>query len=94
MRLAMALGRTVEELGESMDSSEFTAWLAREALEPLPDPWLQTGIQTAAAVNLWAKKRTKPTDFMPVRKRPRPRMSGAQMARAMANIPGVTRTYG
>jgi len=47
--------------------------MAYDAIEPLPDPWLQTGIGCAVECNLLShgKRRYKPQDFMPVkRKRP------------------------
>jgi hypothetical protein len=47
-RLALALGRTVEELGRELSSAEFTEWLAFYELEPFGQTWHQTA--TAAAV--------------------------------------------
>jgi hypothetical protein len=85
MRLALALGCTLGELGARMTSEEFTRWLAFDDLEPLPQPWLQTGVVAATTANSFRGK-GKPaqaTDFMPVRRRRTPRQSPKQMMAIM-----------
>lgn len=42
MRLALALGRSVKELLETVDSQELSEWAAFDQIYPLPNPWLQT----------------------------------------------------
>lgn len=64
-RLALALGRTVRELLDGLDSAELSEWLAYMQLEPLPDPWYQTGLMCAVMTRIWTKGRPHPQDFMP-----------------------------
>jgi hypothetical protein len=60
----------VRDLLVSLDSVELSEWVAFDRLEPLPDPWLQTGIECAASVNVMGPKSpAKPADFMPVERR-------------------------
>lgn len=40
--LALALGKGVRELLETMDSREISEWWAFHKIHPLPDPWTQT----------------------------------------------------
>ncbi len=79
-RLALSLGMTVGELLDRMDSAELTEWMAYNQLEPLPDPWLQTGISTSMMVNLWSKTRCKPEDFIPRARRSRRQSVEDQLA--------------
>ena len=64
-RLALQLGRTVKELGDSLDCAEFAEWVAFWSIEPFGDLWRQTGsiCCTTALVN--GNKFSKPEDFMP-----------------------------
>ena len=62
--------KTVAELGRDADSAELSEWVAFDRIWPLPDPWLQTGVQASLAANLGKSprdhKRYKPSDFMPL----------------------------
>ena len=64
-RLALKLGKTVKELGDSLDVKEFAEWVAFWTCEPWGDDWRQTGsiCCTTALVN--GNKFSKPEDFMP-----------------------------
>jgi hypothetical protein len=42
LRLALALGRSVKELLNTVDSEELSEWAAFDQIYPLPNPWLQT----------------------------------------------------
>lgn len=42
MRLALALGRSVKELLNTVDSEELSEWAAFDQIYPLPNQWLQT----------------------------------------------------
>jgi hypothetical protein len=73
MKLALALGRTLEELGETMSAAEFGLWCELNQQEP----WeytkadILTGVQCATIANYAGKMRKKdskpavPSDFMP-----------------------------
>ena len=73
MSLALAMGRTLQELGESMTADEFGLWLALYRV----DPWgeqradLRAGIVASTVANYAGMQRSKsagaakPTDFMP-----------------------------
>lgn len=72
MRLCLALGRTLAELGRSMSAAEFGEWVAYDRVEGVPWPWLQSGINAATVANSVPRKGGKtfrPSDFMPVRRR-------------------------
>jgi hypothetical protein len=59
----------VGQLEAEMSSVELSEWLAFDRIEPLPDPWRQTGLACAVTANLWTKgKRHQPEDFIPARK--------------------------
>lgn len=64
-RLALKLGKTVKELGDSLDCAEFAEWVAFWSIEPFGDEYRQTGsiCCTTALVN--GNKFSKPEDFMP-----------------------------
>lgn len=72
-RLALALGRTVEELGRTMTAAEFSDWQRYAAAEPFGEQRadLRAGIVAAAVANYAGKMRREglppavPTDFMP-----------------------------
>lgn len=73
MTLALAMGRTLGELGESMTADEFGLWLALYQV----DPWgeqradLRAGIVASTVANYAGMARSKsagaakPSDFMP-----------------------------
>jgi len=42
MRLALALGRSVKELLNTVDGEELSEWAAFDQIYPLPNSWLQT----------------------------------------------------
>lgn len=71
---------TVGELLDRMDSAELTEWMAYNQLEPLPDPWYQTGLTTSMMVNLWSKTRSRPEDFIPAPRRRRRQTVEEQLA--------------
>lgn len=63
---------TVGELGQRMSSRELSEWMAYDAIEPIGNSWMQTGMvaATIANVNRDPKKRPspyQPEDFMPER---------------------------
>lgn len=80
MDLALALGRTLEELGESMSAAEFSMWIARNAKAPIGARRgdLQAGVIAATIANYAGRMRGKdappatPLDFMPLEQRPEP----------------------
>lgn len=73
MKLALAMGRTLQELSETMTSQEFGLWAALYS----EDPWdtirqdINTGIIAAAIANSAGKiipkgkPPAKPADYMP-----------------------------
>lgn len=93
MRLALTMGRTCEEIGESMSAEELTDWIALDRVWPLPDPWRQAGTIAAVIANSLTKgRRWKPEDFIPRARPPQKRMSNAQIQAALAGVPGIKRT--
>ncbi len=90
MRLAVAFGMSAYDVGEYVSAPELTDWLARQRVEPLPDPWYQTGVLAAANAALWRKGRgAAPEDFIPYARAPLPAQSVAGMMEAMASLPMV-----
>ena len=65
MRLALKMGRTVQELEYSMSSVEFSQWLAFYDLEPFGPQaeGLQLGIIAALINNITSKNQRQPSDF-------------------------------
>lgn len=59
------LGKTVEELGRSMSSTELSEWLAFESAYGLPDVYFQTAILASTLECLWSEKPRKPSDVIP-----------------------------
>ncbi len=49
---------------EALDSMELSEWIAYFRINPIPDPWLQTGIQCATLANVHGGK-LAPKDFIP-----------------------------
>lgn len=68
-KLALLLGKTVGELEVQLTSKELSEWMAYDRLQPLPEPWVQTGLTCATLANLWSNKRHEAKDFMPVVRR-------------------------
>lgn len=71
--LARELKMTVRELGQRMDSTEFSEWIAYSRyFSAMPDPWLQTAIGVTAALAPHAArgKQPKVETFNPVEKPP------------------------
>ena len=64
MRLALAMGRTVEELRETMNADEWNRWLIFHSLYDLPDGFLVTG-QLGTVVSQAIGGRGKPENFAP-----------------------------
>jgi hypothetical protein len=74
-RLAMALGRTVNELVDSMTSQEFTEWQAFFILEPWGHDveYHRTGVVASMAYNIARGKNDRAisaTDFIPGMEQP------------------------
>ncbi len=85
LRLARQIGCTLDDLVGRLSWDELELWLAFDRIEPMPDPWLQTGVIAASNTNLWRGKKSRPVsplDFMPRRKKKR--QSPAEMRAAMA----------
>lgn len=93
MRLALAMGRTLAELADSMSSAEFTEWLAYNRIFGLPDPWGEAGTIAAAVTRPYQKKGAKPAmplDFIPADRKPaRRRQSVREMKASMGAIGAV-----
>lgn len=86
MRLALQMGKTLEELFATIGDWEFPLWLAYYQLEPFGNEWLQTASLESQQYNLHARKpgdpAKYPVDFMPVqRKKEQPVTSLAQLLR-------------
>jgi hypothetical protein len=87
MRLARHLGWSLGELCERMSPGEFTLQLAFDELEPLPDPWLQTGLILNRIHAAWLKgKPPAPEDFIPTKGRARREQSPEEMMRILEGI--------
>lgn len=70
----MALGRTVGELLESIDSRELSEWAAFADVEPFGDDWRRSGEIAAILHNVHRKKESPPVtaeDCMPVKRQQR-----------------------
>lgn len=70
MRLALALGRTLDELDRSMTAEELRAWIAFDAVEPIGERRgdLRLGILTALTANVHRDPKAppfRPLDFIP-----------------------------
>lgn len=59
MRLCLLLGKTKKELLDNTTAPELMEWMAYNMVEPLPDPWMQTGQLCA----VWGGGRA--SDYMP-----------------------------
>lgn len=79
-RLALALGRTVDELLHSISSAELSEWIAFDRVERLPDPYWIGGMTASVIANSVAGAKTTPADFIP-REVEKPRQTQAEMIR-------------
>lgn len=71
-RLALALGKTVSELGQSLSYREFREWCAYYQIEPFGEyrADLRNGILNATVSNIFStyagtEQKAQPIDFMP-----------------------------
>jgi hypothetical protein len=78
-----------------MSAAEFAGWIAYDRIEPLPDPWLQTGVLAASNANLWRSRKNKPArplDYVPRLAKPRrrrgPRLTPAEQSALFAALSG------
>ena len=74
-RLALALGMTVQELGERMSGRELQEWLAYDRLSPIGAERsdLHAGIVASVMANCHRSRGEpfKPSDFMPFLEQPK-----------------------
>lgn len=85
MRLALALGRTVRELEETMGSDEWDDWLTFQKLYDLPDGFLVAGqLGMLVSRGLWG--RGSVWDFAPYYDSPAPRGLPADQAAFLAFV--------
>jgi hypothetical protein len=71
LRLAAHLHMTARELGERMDSQEFSEWIAFDRYySPLPDPWRETSLVATSILAPHCKEKIKPDAFVPVENPP------------------------
>ena len=74
-QLALALGRTVAELEETMSSRELTEWIAFNAIQPFGDTRadLRSAIIASTVANCHRTSGTpfKVADFMPYEEKPK-----------------------
>jgi hypothetical protein len=95
-RLAKALGKSVRQAQEEIDSAEFGEWIAFYSIEPFGDRIedLRAGIIASAIANCNRSKDTppyKPLDFIPWAQEPVVK-SGPPPAEAIAALFGVNLT--
>lgn len=86
MRLALALGRSVKELLNTVDSEELSEWAAFDQIYPLPNHWLQTAriCRTIMAASGNYKRVPDEDIFIPsARKKPQ---SQEQMMQELAKL--------
>jgi hypothetical protein len=86
MRLALALGRSVKELLNTVDSEEIAEWFAFDQMYPLPNAWLQTAriCRTIMAASGNFKRVPDEDVFIPsVRKKPQ---TQEQMMQELAKL--------
>ena len=79
MRLALQMGRTLEELLNTISSDEISLWLAREQIEPLYDPWLGSALVAHTTARA-AGNKCKVTDFYPRHKKTKKQSAAEQMS--------------
>lgn len=87
---------TVARLGRETDSEELSEWIAYDRINPLPDPWLQTGILASLMANFWKgaknRKSYKPGDFIPFVKKIRKQMSLDEIRAQVQRMSGIVPT--
>jgi hypothetical protein len=59
---------TVAELGDRMDSAELSWWLAKEAIDPIPDSYWQAALIASTVAQVMGSKKAKLEHFLPRRK--------------------------
>jgi hypothetical protein len=64
MRLALAMGRTVRELEESLDADEWADWIKFQELYDLPDGFIVAG-RVCAKIDHALGGKAKAADFAP-----------------------------
>jgi hypothetical protein len=66
-RLALALGRTVAELRQTVSSTELTYWIAFNQIEPLPEHRadVRNAIVAYTIARSMGSKGSTPEDFLP-----------------------------
>lgn len=93
MRLALRLGRSLEELLATVSSQELTLWRAFDRMEPIGD-WrhdLGYGVIASTIANANRSKDHKgyaPLDFMPLSEKPKPKSLAQQIREALRKLPG------
>ena len=87
MRLALAMGRTVEELRETMNADEWSRWLLFHELYDLPDGFLVAG-QLGTVVSQAIGGKGKPENFAPYYK-----IDGAEKLPAQRQQPSLRPYY-
>lgn len=68
--------RSVRETQRLIDAREFQEWQEYYRIEPFGDDWDQAATIAATTVNLWSKKKVKPSQFIPSTK---PKRDAAQV---------------
>lgn len=68
-RLALALGRTIEELGASMSSRELSRWQAYDRISPIGEIQADArhGVLCTLVARVAGNKTARPLDFIPFR---------------------------
>lgn len=93
-RLALALGRTFQELGDSMTGQELTRWMEYDAIEPIGEQRadLRAGIVASTIANCHrvSGEPFKPKDFMAFR----PAEKLASPAEALKKLRKMYKTNG
>jgi hypothetical protein len=59
---------TVEDLGDHMSSAELSWWLAKEAIDPIPDSYWQAALIASTVAQVMGSKKAKLEHFLPRRK--------------------------
>lgn len=62
MSLALRFGRTLDELGSTMSSAEFSLWLQFYEENPWDGEWLRTGMVCSTIANYAGKQRIETAD--------------------------------
>lgn len=93
MRLALRLGRSLDELLRTVSSAELTHWRAFDSLEPIGD-WrmdLGFGVVASTIANANRSRDTdpfKPIDFMPLAEKPKEESLAEKIKRHLMNVSG------